>query len=85
MGVSIKNEAVEAAIRELAEATGASVTEAVGEAVREALVRRRRYTEAEIRARRARIDKIVEEVRNLPVYDERPIDELLQDEDGLPR
>jgi antitoxin VapB len=79
MGISIKNDKVEAKIRELAQVTGASVTDAVDVAVGEALVRRKRFSEAEVRARKARIDRITKAAKKLPVYDDRPVDELLDD------
>jgi hypothetical protein len=36
-------------------------------------------------ARERRIKKILAEVRKLPILDPRPADEMLYDEDGLPK
>jgi len=70
--------------RELAAATGESITEAVTKALRERLERHQR------RARALRPRDLLREVRQrlsrLPVLDARPTDEILgYDERGLPR
>lgn len=87
VSLNIKNEEVHALVRRLAELTGQSQTSAVEDAVR----RRLQEVDAEKETRRAEklaaIERIVENVRRLPVvgptYDE--IMEEMYDENGLPR
>lgn len=76
MGISIKDEAVEASIRKLAALTGKSVTQTVGEAVEAALVEQcveRKYSREE---RLAKIRHIAQEVKAIPVRDPRSIREM---------
>lgn len=99
MGLNIKNAAVEAAIRELAERTGESLTDAIAHAVREKLAR------IEEEAARNAPAKTVEEMlaRIKPFQDEaaanrraqgdkrsfeefmRDFDDEFYDENGLPK
>lgn len=83
MALNIKDPATEKTVRELAEATGESVTAAVHQAARERLARVRR-----IRSGRSLKDEILEIGRRcaaLPVLDPRTPDEILgYDENGLP-
>jgi antitoxin VapB len=82
--LNIRNPRTDRLARELAEATGESITEAVGRAVEERLarvrgIRRGEGLAYEIRAIQAR-------VRELPVLDPRTPDEILgYDARGLPR
>lgn len=82
--LNIRNAKTDKLARELAAATGESISEAVGRAVEERLARVRGLRrgdglEYEIRAIQAR-------VRELPVLDPRPADEILgYDAHGLPR
>lgn len=83
MALSIKNPETERLARELARATGESLTEAVTKAVRDRLVRMtgRRDPDRMMEA----IREIQERVAKLPVLDDRTPDELLgYDENGLP-
>lgn len=83
MPLSIKNGEADRLARDLAALTGESLTDAVTSALRERLERQRRYRAAGIARRLARL---AEEVRGLPVLDDRPPDAILgYDEDGLPR
>ena len=81
--INIRNPKTDRLARELAEATGESITEAVGRALEERLARvrgerRGAALEYEIRAIQAR-------VRELPVRDSRSPDEILgYDDRGLP-
>jgi antitoxin VapB len=83
VALNIKDPATEKTVRELAEATGESVTAAVHQAARERLARVRR-----IRSGRSLKDEILEIGRRcaaLPVLDPRTPDEILgYDENGLP-
>lgn len=82
MALSIKHPEADRLARELARATGESLTEAVTKAIRERLVRKTGRDPAAIRAE---IDRIVAEVARLPVLDDRTPDEILgYDEKGLP-
>jgi antitoxin VapB len=79
---SIKNDEADRLARELAAATGESLTEAVLHALRERLQREedRRRVGAGNRLRR-----LAAEVAELPVLDDRTDDEILgYDEQGLP-
>lgn len=79
MGISIKNEDVEADIRALTELTGRSVTDAVGHAVRAELARERSRQKTEIERKRDLIRKAAQRARLLPVRDPRPMDEILNE------
>jgi antitoxin VapB len=83
MALNIKNPTAESLARELAEATGETITDAVIVALRERLddVRRRRNLEHTLAA----VRKIQERVAALPVRDPDFTAEMLYDEYGLPR
>ena len=82
MALSIKHPEADRLARQLAHATGESLTEAVTQAIRERLVRQ---TGRDPAAVRASIRRIQEEVARLPVFDDRTDDEILgYDENGLP-
>lgn len=85
MGISIKNEEVEALIREMAEETGKPMTEAVGDAVEFWLISHRRRLAENEAARQKRLDELIKRIHEWPVADPRPHGELLCDEDGLPK
>lgn len=82
MALSIKDEETDRLARELARATGLSLTEAIREALRDALARERhprRNLDVAVR-------RIQERLAKLPVVDPRSPDEILgYDEHGLPR
>lgn len=82
MAFSIKNDDADRLARELAATTGESLTEAVLVALRERLQReeaRRRVGAGD------RLRRLAAEVAELPVLDDRPVDEILgYDEHGLP-
>jgi antitoxin VapB len=80
MALSIKNDEADRLARELAEATGESLTDAVIEALRERLDRARRRNDVGRRLRR-----LAAEVAGYPVLDGRLADEIVgYDERGLP-
>lgn len=83
MAISIKDPETDRLARELAAATGETLTDAIREALRERLAR-----EAQ-RARRgltAEVRRIQERIARLPVLDARTDDAILgYDEHGLPR
>lgn len=83
MSLNIKDEAVHDRVRTLARLTGESMTAAVDKAVSERLdrVRRAKGTQARI----AKILRIGRECAALPVLDPRPADEILYDDNGLPK
>lgn len=84
MAISIKDPEADRLVRELAEQTGETLTEAVITALRERLVRQRRKRAAPTRRERLRI--LRESMRELPVLDPRPPDEIVgYDANGLPR
>ncbi|MES2210189.1 MAG: type II toxin-antitoxin system VapB family antitoxin [Chloroflexota bacterium] len=90
MSLNIKNPETYRLVKELADETGQSMTAAVTEAVRERLGRIRAQqsdSEAEIETRIERIRAIATVIRErAPAgYWEQDFDELLYDEQGLPK
>jgi len=88
MSLNIKNPETYRLVKELADATGQSMTAAVTEAVRAQLERvrvERSPDDAEARVRR--ILELASEIRERAPdgYFDQDFDELLYDEDGLPR
>jgi antitoxin VapB len=83
MAFNIKDTETDELARELAAATGETLTDAVKTALREQLMRIRAR-----RPQRSRRDELAEIARRcaaLPVLDRRPADEILgYDENGLP-
>ena len=88
MGLSIKNDEVEAMIRQLAARRGVSLTEAVRQALSAELARdeaAQAAQAAEMAARVAEIQAIVDRYAALPRLNDLTDDELLgYDENGLP-
>lgn len=81
MALSIKSDRADRLARELAAATGESITEAVTIAIEDRLIRERR-TKRDVAAR---LRSVREELRSVPVLDRRPDDEILgYDEHGMP-
>lgn len=79
--LNIKNSEAHALARELAEATGQSMTQAVVGALREAL----RKTERQGAPLLDKLEGIAEHCASLPVQDDRPADAILgYDERGMP-
>lgn len=85
MGLSIKNEVVEAKVRRLAELTGLGVTEAIDVAVSEKLAREGRVSPEEQARRLAVIHAVLDSIGPLPPLDQKAINEEMYDEHGLPR
>ncbi len=85
MGLSIKNDEVEARIRRLTEITGQGVTEAIDGAVREKLARVERVSEEEVQRRMRALDVILARLGPLPKLDPGAIDDEMYDEFGAPR
>jgi antitoxin VapB len=83
MALNIKSSEADRLARDLAEATGETLTEAVTIALRERLERERRRGAPDVAAR---LRRLAQEVAALPVVDARPPEEILgYDEHGLPR
>jgi len=83
MAINIKDPTADRLARELAEATGESITTAITVAVSERLDRVRGTAPRE--ERRRRILEIARQTAALPVLDDRPADQILgYDEHGLP-
>ena len=83
MGMTIKSDDTHRRAKELARMTGESIAEAVDRAVTERLERLRRQ-----RNRKALAEmllKLGEQCSRLPVIDERSAEEILYDDNGLPR
>lgn len=81
--LNIKNPETRRLATELSRLTGESVTEAVTVALRERLERARQTRSRNGLAKR--LLAIAEEASRLPVLDPRDPDEMLYDEDGLPK
>lgn len=83
MALNIKNPEAERLARQLAEATGESITRAVTEALREQLIRKTGRKDKA--ALREEIQRIQERFNSYPVLDDRSPDEIIgYDENGLP-
>lgn len=83
MALSIKNRHTEEAARELAQATGESITEAVTVAVEERLARLGRARRKDIEERQ--VEELLQALWDLPDLDDRSAEEILgYDEQGLP-
>jgi antitoxin VapB len=83
MVLSIKDPEADQLARQLARMTGESITEAVKTALRDRLEHEQRRRDRKLD--RARIDRIVVGIADLPVTDARAPDELIgYDDAGLP-
>jgi antitoxin VapB len=80
MALSIKNDTADRLARELADATGESITDAIVVALQERLDRVRRLPGIG-----ERLERLSAEVGSYPVVDSRTVDEILDyDGSGLP-
>lgn len=79
--IQIRNEQVSSDIRELASIKRKPITDAVGEAVRHELERERQ----EKQARRREVDRLLADIRALPVVGPMPTDDDFYDQDGFPK
>jgi antitoxin VapB len=85
MTLHIKDEKADRLARDLAQATGETLTEAVTKAIEERLQRERALRDSDFEARYQAVMEILKEIDKLPVLDNRTPDALLgYDEDGLP-
>lgn len=83
MALSIKNDDADQIARELAQLTGETITEAVVVSLRERLARERARRGPDVAMR---LRRLADDVRELPVVDARPADEILgYDDTGLPQ
>lgn len=83
MALSVKKDEADRLARELAELTGESLTEAVLVSLRERLERKRAERPPEDLV--AAVMEIARHCAGLPLLDPRAPDEILYDEQGLPR
>jgi len=74
MALSIKNDDADRLARELAAATGETLTDAVTNALRERLERERQRSTVDIERR---VRRLQDEVRALPILDARDPDEIV--------
>ena len=82
MAIIIKDPETDRRARELAEATGESLTDAIRNALRDRLEREKGRAYPSIASK---IRRVQERVARLPVLDPRPADELVEyDEHGVP-
>ena len=83
MALSIKSEDADRLARELAAATGETLTDAVTKALRERLARQQQRSAEEVKRR---VRRLQDEIATLPILDPRGPDEIVgYGEDGLPR
>jgi antitoxin VapB len=86
MALNIRDPEAHRLAREVARATGETMTEAVKTALRERLARVQQDMNAEQQARFDDIMDFARRWREAPVVDPRPLDEIVAyDEHGLPR
>ena len=86
MALNIRDREVSDLAREVADATGETMTQAVKTALRERLERVREVDATEQQRRYDAIMDFARRWREAPVLDPRPLDEILgYDENGLPR
>lgn len=85
MALNIKNAETEKLVRELARRRGQGITEALTDVVRREIERERRKPKRQSYEEFSRrIDEIVQEVKKLPVLDDRTPDEIIgYNEHGL--
>jgi hypothetical protein len=83
--IQIKRPDVVANVRTLAALTGLSITDAIANAVNAQLAIERVKGDAKLRRRRKAAEKILTELRRLPVIGPHVSDEDLYDADGLPK
>lgn len=85
MALNIKNPETERLARELARRRGQGITEAVTDVLRREVERERKKPRRDdIEKRLRRIDEIVQEMKKLPVLDDRTPDEIIgYNEHGL--
>jgi hypothetical protein len=83
--IQVKRADVTADIRALAALSGLSITDAIGEAVRDRLAIERKKADAELTARLAKVDEIVDRFNRRPIVGPILTDDDLYDEDGLPK
>lgn len=84
MALSIKDPEADRLARRVAKEAGETITQAVVTSLRERWDRQRRRKDRS--SRRERIRALRDSMKNLPVVDDRPADEILgYDHNGLPR
>ncbi|MEL6621523.1 MAG: type II toxin-antitoxin system VapB family antitoxin [Pseudomonadota bacterium] len=85
MQLNIKNAQAHRMARELSQLTGESVSQAVTSAIAERLEKERARKRKDRTGLAGRLMAIGEEMTALPLLDERTPDEILYDENGLPK
>lgn len=85
MHLNIKNDNAHRMAKELARLRGTSMTEAVIEALERQLEEERQRTVEERGSLESQLRPFIAKMKALPVLDSRPGDEILYDEDGLPK
>lgn len=83
--IQIKKAEVAAEARELAALTGLSITDAIGKAVRSQLAIERVKANRTLQAKRQEADRLLSEIRRLPVIGPALTDDDLYGPDGLPK
>lgn len=83
--INIKNPEAHRLAAELSRLTGESMSQAVTKAIRDRLTAERQRRQSARAGIGAKLRAIGAEVTALPLLDERSADEILYDEDGLPR
>ncbi|MEO1016752.1 MAG: type II toxin-antitoxin system VapB family antitoxin [Pseudomonadota bacterium] len=83
--LNIKNEETYALARELSRITGESMTQAINRAVRERIDRLRHFARTDRQGMAQELLAIGRECSTLPNLDDRHPDEILYDEQGMPK
>ena len=83
--IQIKKSEVTEEVRALAALTGVSITDAIGIAVKRQLEIERAKATVKLAKRRKEVEKLLAEIRRLPVVGPALTDDDLYDESGLPK
>lgn len=85
MHLNIKSDRAYEMARELAKLTGENLTQAVTNAIKERLELERQRSVEKRRGISDKLRLLVDEYQSLPLLDTRSHDEILYDDDGLPK
>lgn len=85
MHLNIKSDRAYEMARELAKLTGENLTQAVTNAIKERLELERQRSVEKRRGISDKLKLLVDEYQSLPLLDPRSHDEILYDDDGLPK
>ncbi len=85
MQINIKNDEAHRMAQELSRLTGENMTQAVTSAIAERLSRKKAQKRTSRAGVRQKLDELIKEFQALPALDKRNPDDILYNEDGLPK